>query len=201
LELDYEITVLEAVHDALKLEEAERWWIAFGRACGWPLTNIRDGGYPSAEVILKRQQRIATWEAAEAARLQRFYSPEQIDARNRYLKRTCGIPAELERRCVQFFVEHAECGEALINAVIAKLCVTRATATQLYRQWQNPTAPPIIEEDLGLIARAFDLFSAGHALEEIVSNLRRTPEEIEHLHARWLALNKLTKLTKSETVP
>jgi DNA-binding transcriptional MerR regulator len=37
-------------------------------------------------------------------------------------------------------------------------------------------------------ARAFDLFRAGHKLEEIVSELRTTPEEIERLHEKWLDL-------------
>lgn len=37
------IVVLEVCeeHD---LNQLERWWIAFGRACGWPLTNLTDGG-------------------------------------------------------------------------------------------------------------------------------------------------------------
>jgi hypothetical protein len=30
--------------DVADLNTAERWWIAFGRACGWPLTNSTDGG-------------------------------------------------------------------------------------------------------------------------------------------------------------
>ena len=42
--LDYEITVLEALENDSSLSAAERWWIAYGRACGWPLTNCTDGG-------------------------------------------------------------------------------------------------------------------------------------------------------------
>lgn len=41
--LDYEIVVLETC-DPDQLCAAERWWIAFGRACAWPLTNHTDGG-------------------------------------------------------------------------------------------------------------------------------------------------------------
>ena len=37
-------------------------------------------------------------------------------------------------------------------------------------------------------ARAFDLFRAGRKLEEIVSELRTTPEEIERLYEKWLDL-------------
>lgn len=43
LGLTYEITILE-VCDSAQLIDKERWWIAFGKACGWPLTNMTDGG-------------------------------------------------------------------------------------------------------------------------------------------------------------
>lgn len=39
-----EIIVLDEFEDAEALNRAERWWIAFGRACAWPLTNLTDGG-------------------------------------------------------------------------------------------------------------------------------------------------------------
>jgi hypothetical protein len=37
--LDYEIVVLEETTQQ-DLINAERWWIAFGRACGWPRAKI-----------------------------------------------------------------------------------------------------------------------------------------------------------------
>src|SRR5262249_51970531 len=70
--LHYEITILEAV-DAPKapsmrcwwwtganvtsLNDAERWWIAFGRASGWPLTNATDGGEGMSGYIHKETSR------------------------------------------------------------------------------------------------------------------------------------------------
>jgi hypothetical protein len=42
--LEYTIVVLEEVSSRDTLADAERFWIAFGRACGWPLTNLTDGG-------------------------------------------------------------------------------------------------------------------------------------------------------------
>lgn len=39
----YNVVVLEQSARGA-LNDAERWWIAFGRACGWPLTNKTDGG-------------------------------------------------------------------------------------------------------------------------------------------------------------
>lgn len=41
--LTYEIIVLEETSRD-HLADAERWWIAYGRASGWPLTNMTDGG-------------------------------------------------------------------------------------------------------------------------------------------------------------
>jgi len=42
--LDYTIVVLEVVATKDALPAAERFWIALGRAFGWPLTNLTDGG-------------------------------------------------------------------------------------------------------------------------------------------------------------
>lgn len=42
--LDYEIVVLEEVASKTALVATEIWWIAYGRASGWPLTNLTDGG-------------------------------------------------------------------------------------------------------------------------------------------------------------
>lgn len=43
LGLDYEIVVLDQ-GSATELPALERWWISYGRASGWPLTNLTDGG-------------------------------------------------------------------------------------------------------------------------------------------------------------
>jgi hypothetical protein len=41
--LGYTVVLLqEATPD--KIDNDERWWIAYGRACGWPLTNLNSGG-------------------------------------------------------------------------------------------------------------------------------------------------------------
>jgi hypothetical protein len=150
--------VLEVLGDIVALSEAERWWIAYGRCCGWPLTNIMSGGYPSAEVILARQRRkaarkimrkaawdaaalrrqqrkvalSAAWEAASKERLRAVgWIPQQRDPNPPH-----GIPAEIARRCLQFFNEHATASN-LIDAVIASVRVTRATAAQLYAEWRS----------------------------------------------------------------
>jgi hypothetical protein len=42
--LDYATVVLAEASSKASLCDEERFWIAYGRACGWPLTNIADGG-------------------------------------------------------------------------------------------------------------------------------------------------------------
>lgn len=196
LGLDYEIVVLEVVDNVSRLDKAERWWIAFGLALGWPLTNCMLGGYPSKESLLKRQLKKKALEDADAARIKSRYSIEQVNKRNRYLKKQYGIPKEIERRCIKFFSEHVVRGEDVIDDTVVAVCVTRETAARLYVQWYNSRNPDnplslIIEDSeeakevADLKKRAFDLFSAGHALEAIVSALRVTPEEIERLYALW----------------
>lgn len=41
--LDYVIAVLEET-TLERLEESERWWIAYGRLSNWELTNLTEGG-------------------------------------------------------------------------------------------------------------------------------------------------------------
>lgn len=42
--LMYDVIVLDTHNSATQLSVVERWWIAYGRASGWPLTNATDGG-------------------------------------------------------------------------------------------------------------------------------------------------------------
>ena len=42
--LDYEVVVLDTSGDNETLSALERFWIAYGRCCHWPLTNLTDGG-------------------------------------------------------------------------------------------------------------------------------------------------------------
>jgi hypothetical protein len=53
---------------------------------------------------------------------------------------------------------------------------------------RNPGGQPRIQmrEPGELAARAFEMFRDGWALDEIVIELRETPDKIEQLHERWL---------------
>ena len=62
LGLEYQFAVLQVVEDVDRLPAAEQWWIAYGKACGWPLTNATDGGEgtlnPSPETKAKMRDRL-----------------------------------------------------------------------------------------------------------------------------------------------
>ena len=134
LGLDYEITILEVLTDRSELAEAERWWIAFGRGCGWPLTNLTDGGGPSAEALAEMRRREVARTTAEAERLRSFYPPEHVEA----VRQRLGVPAEIEMRCIAFLDEHGPRSrgyDQVISNLAATVCVTRTTAKRVYEKW------------------------------------------------------------------
>jgi hypothetical protein len=60
--LTYVIVTLEELPAGDGLNDAEIWWIAFGRACGWPLTNLTTGGegLPGHEVSSETREKISS---------------------------------------------------------------------------------------------------------------------------------------------
>lgn len=91
--MTYSIVVLEEVHRD-QLPVVERWWIAYGRASGWPLTNMTDGGESAKHVarakisaaLKKREVSFETrtkMKASAEARWKR--SEEREEARDRAL--------------------------------------------------------------------------------------------------------------------
>lgn len=55
--LDYEIAILQVLSGADGLNEAECWWIAYGRLSGWPLTNHTDGGEGTRGLLFSAEHR------------------------------------------------------------------------------------------------------------------------------------------------
>lgn len=85
--LDYEIVVLEEVASKDALAYTERFWIAYGRSCGWPLTNLTDGG----DGWSGRRHSADARARLRAASLGRRQSPETVAkrvAKNRGQKRS-----------------------------------------------------------------------------------------------------------------
>lgn len=68
---DYDITILDTVDDPALLNDLEIWWIAHGRALGWPLTNLTPGGTGFAsgdENVAKRPEVRAKLSVASTGR-------------------------------------------------------------------------------------------------------------------------------------
>ena len=77
--LDYEIVTLEHRDSPVHLPEAERWWIAYGRGCGWPLTNQTEGGElyiavpPALTEEDKQRERLAAERFEQSRQARRLY--------------------------------------------------------------------------------------------------------------------------------
>lgn len=89
----YSIVVLEEVHRD-RLPDTERWWIAYGRASGWPLTNLTAGGQSAKHTarekisasLMGRAVSSATRAKMSASAAIRWSQPEDLEAaRNRAL--------------------------------------------------------------------------------------------------------------------
>ena len=66
--LMYEVCKLETCETRAQLISAEIWWIAFGRACGWPLLNETlggDGRIGIPHTLETRQKMSASWRPSE----------------------------------------------------------------------------------------------------------------------------------------
>lgn len=93
----YEIVVLEVV-EKVALKAAERWWIVFGRACGWPLTNLTDGGDGLSGHVFSLEHR-AKIGAARRGLIRSSEVREKIAAALRGKKRSAeSIVKQLESR-------------------------------------------------------------------------------------------------------
>jgi len=91
--LRYEIAVLEVVDDPHLLNDAECWWIAFGRACGWDLTNHTDGGEGTIGLKFTDMHRARLREA----RKRTVFTPERRAKVADAMKRR-GIPPLMKER-------------------------------------------------------------------------------------------------------
>lgn len=69
--LIYEVTILEVTTIDL-LSQAERWWISYGRASRWPLTNLTDGGEGAPGMYTSRKLR-----QARSARAKQMWNDDE----------------------------------------------------------------------------------------------------------------------------
>ena len=83
LGLRFEIAVLQ-YSTLASIKNDEKWWIAFGRMCGWPLTNLAGGGegslstHPSTRVKMSQnaKARMVSKPEAFAALIRSAHTPE-----------------------------------------------------------------------------------------------------------------------------
>lgn len=89
--LDFGIVVLESLTFADGLNDAERWWIAYGRASGWHLANHTEGGEgmrgyrPTPQSRASRSKALAN----------RYFSPEH---KAKISAAKVGVPKSPEHR-------------------------------------------------------------------------------------------------------
>lgn len=114
----YEIVVLQEPSRE-ELNDCERWWIAYGRASGWPLTNLTDGGEGALGRVIDDEHRAimskhakAMWEDEEmraslvALAKERMNRPDVVESnRARGIARTSSpeVRAELSARATLQF--------------------------------------------------------------------------------------------------
>jgi hypothetical protein len=179
----YEIAVLaSSTEEALKADEV--WWIAYGRASAWPLTNLTDGGdgtlgwSPSPEyraaLSARFKGRVFTPEhlekIAEAHRGQKR-SPEARENMRRAQTGKKHSPEQIEKRKASAAATHA----AARPAIRINLCPDLRTLPRV------KPVPPISEETRALMraAKLGRSLTLEHAAKIAESNRgkKRTPEQ------------------------
>ena len=193
--MDYQIAILEAVKDACDLAETERWWIAYGKACGCPLTNLTDGGGVSADVIIERRRRKAEFEAIEAATLIERLKP----AKRRY------TDWEVEKRCYQIFSDNGLIDEAVevahgmlsnhrrIEEGAAAMRDIRDSVARFYARWVDKTLrygtskeiAQIEQRYFGILTALISRGNRDHLREEIATKTGITINSADILLSRW----------------
>lgn len=119
---------------------------AYGRASGWPLTNLNGGGHVSeAELLELRERRMARAEQKKACADQERVrlSPEEVAERARRWRLeneqnvprgTPRDPVEVRNHCFQLFEKHIGSDKLFVEVVIGAR-VTPDEVEQLYEEW------------------------------------------------------------------
>jgi hypothetical protein len=188
LGLTYEIVTLEVVADAPELAKAERWWIAFGRACGWPLTNITDGRGPSEAAIGEKHRREAAREA-EAVRCAEWDALVHLTRLDHERK--------LAEPHFAFFDAHRDNPRVIAEAVIA----FRETFETIQRQhdlWREhkTTSNAFRSAIAGIEKRCLQFFEKNFTSKrgrQLITDgviAERVPRDMaEQLYAQWRSQN------------
>lgn len=165
--LTYEIVVLDVLDDASELDELECWWIAFGKACDWPLTNLTDGGMPSVKTLTRRSER-------QKRKIER--AAQRADARRRKAEERQRVKDALEAESI----ERVRKLRSMLYSP-GQLAAVERRQQESRRPQQSPAE---------IEGRCFELFethtgSPGMFIE-VVIGARVTPATARWLYEKWL---------------
>lgn len=136
--LSFGVVVLEVLCNEVDLAEAERRWIAFGRTCGWPLTNTSSGGGLSEAALARKRERRAALQAEHE------WQPSPSEVALRRWIWTCGhLPLDrqgVRSHCFLLFENDAalaidQRSHRLIVDVVIEARVTFKAAAALHGEW------------------------------------------------------------------
>lgn len=149
--LDYEIVVLEEVpepnvrdpspcwknhaRNPSRINEAERWWIALGRAFGWPLTNDTDGG----EGTRGRKHREDACKVIGEKQARSWAVPGAREVKIAALKRANNAPEVLAANRARALKQFAEKGHPSLGSKYSDEARANVAAGAL-RRWTTPEA-------------------------------------------------------------
>ncbi len=146
-DLEYEIAVLEEAASNDALPALERFWIAYGRACGWPLTNATDGG----DGLHGFKHTVATRAKMSAAATGRVMDPSVVERVAAQLRgRTVPADVVARRAAAQTGARRSETSKAKMS-ILATLrerrrafaralplfCLERVATSLTDEQWQH----------------------------------------------------------------
>mgnify|MGYP003575081567 CR=1 FL=1 len=171
-DLVYDIVVLEEAQSREALLDLERWWVAYGRACGWPLTNLTDGG----DGMFGHKMSAETRAKIGAAFRGRKCSPEHVAKVVASLK---GRPVSSETRAKMSATAKAS------GRRPSRLAVEKAIAVNKSRGWSEEARAKHAQYKHSNETRA--KMSASH------KGRAKSPEHRASLRAAWVLRRQRTQ--------
>lgn len=158
--LTYTIVVLE--HGPKdQLSDIERWWIAYGRACGWPLTNLTDGGDGAPGVVRSAESRAAAAERIRGDRNPAKRPEVQAKISAATQGRGRGVPKSVATRARMSAAARRPRSDAFRQAMRERMLnqppmsdVARAKCGEASRlSWASGQRPPMSPEQRAQISK------------------------------------------------
>lgn len=172
-----EIVVLDVAQSADGLPKLEQWWIAFGRACGWPLTNMTDGGDGAINPLPETRAKISSHMK------ERMGSPAARTKASLIAKTTVWAPDRREQT-IQLLREAHSSAET--RALLAENARRQFASPEVRRAVGERSlawyAIPGNREKTGAMSKARQSTPAGRARQSTITKSRFTTEEQRLAH-------------------